>query len=90
MKPDSLDDLSVQVRLIWLEETAVATRFEGTAGRDGLAAERGVASDKNRMPAHWSSRELLTNGTVQGLCHESFHPDGEGLARILKTFLPRN
>jgi hypothetical protein len=32
LKPDSLAELSVQVRLIWLEETALAERPVGAAG----------------------------------------------------------
>ena len=32
LKPVSLDELSVHVRLTWLEETAMATRFAGAAG----------------------------------------------------------
>lgn len=32
LKPDSLDELACQLKLIWLEETAVALRFDGAAG----------------------------------------------------------
>jgi hypothetical protein len=33
LKPDSLLELSFQLRLIWLEETAVAERLLGAVGR---------------------------------------------------------
>jgi len=35
IKPDSVLELSVQLKLIWLEEAAVALRLEGAAGRAG-------------------------------------------------------
>ena len=36
-KPDSLDALSVHVRLIWVLDAAVALKFVGAAGAVGAA-----------------------------------------------------
>lgn len=47
MNPDSFEDLSCQVRLIWPDDAAVATRSVGASGVLGLAAWRGAV--KNRF-----------------------------------------
>ena len=41
LNPVSLEELSRQLKLIWLEETAEAVRFEGAAGAVFLAASAG-------------------------------------------------
>ena len=38
LKPSSFAALSIQARLIWLEETAVAVRLDGAAGGAGGVA----------------------------------------------------
>jgi hypothetical protein len=38
LKPSSFAALSIQARLIWLEETAVAVRLDGAAGGTGGVA----------------------------------------------------
>jgi hypothetical protein len=41
--PVSLSELSVQVRLIWLLEMAVAVRLVGAAGKSGAASVEALA-----------------------------------------------
>ena len=38
VNPDSFPELSSQLRLIWVEETPEAARYEGAVGTVGLAA----------------------------------------------------
>src|SRR5712692_2676039 len=52
MNPDSYEELSCQVRLIWLTETADAERLDGAIGGAGLAAWREAVENRSKLPSN--------------------------------------
>ena len=56
VNPDSFPELSRQLRVIWLEETPEAVRYDGATGTVGRAARSGVAKKKFRAPTRSISR----------------------------------
>src|SRR5262245_58947748 len=56
MKPDSLAELSRQLRLICVEEKGAAARFDGAIGGVGFAAWTGDVQIKLKIPSENSRR----------------------------------
>jgi len=54
INPDSFPELSTQERLIWLEDTAAAERFDGANGGFGLAASSGTVKSRFKTPINTS------------------------------------
>src|SRR5712692_3697661 len=65
MNPDSFEELSCQVRLIWLAETADAERFDGAVGGAGLAAWREAVENRSKMPSN-SRIQIGTERSARG------------------------